>query len=238
MYCRKYLPCSVSFILNIVVMFIIIGTAFSQERSGNAEITAIRAGKIIDGVGDSPLDKIVILISGERILDVGTDVRIPSNANVIDLSGYTVLPGLIDTHTHILLTPATPAGSPVLYKSIPYRTVEGALAAKLNLEAGFTTLRDIDSEGANFADVAIRDAINDGLIPGPRFQVATMALSITGGHLNLTGLAPHIEVPQLATLADSPYEQIKEIRRQVKYGTELDKTIRHRNTASHKQGNL
>ena len=234
MYGRNCLPCSISLILNISFMFLFIGTALSQERSGNSEITAIRAGKMIDGVGDSPLDKIVILISGERILDVGTDVRIPSNANVIDLSGYTVLPGLIDTHTHILLIPANQARSPVLYKSIPYRTVEGVLAAKLNLEAGFTTLRDIDSEGANFADVAIRDAINDGLIPGPRLQVATMALSITAGHMNLTGLAPHIEVPQLATIADTPYEQIKEIRRQVKYGTDWIKlyatgTLRHIN---------
>ena len=145
-----------------------IGTALPQDMSGSTAVTAIRAGTLINGVDNSAMDNVTILITGDRITEVGTNVRIPSNATVIDLSGYTVLPGLIDTHSHILLTPENPAGNPVLYKSIPYRTVEGVLAAKLNLEAGFTTLRDIDSEGANFADVGIRDAINDGLISGPR----------------------------------------------------------------------
>ena len=231
---RRYLASMALFVLTLSFVFMTIGTALPQDRTGSSEITAIRAGKLIDGIGDSAADNVIILITGDRITDVGTDVRIPSNATVIDLSGYTVLPGLIDTHSHILLTPENPAGSPVLYKSIPYRTVEGVLAVKLNLEAGFTTLRDIDSEGANFADVGIRDAINDGLIPGPRLQVATMALSITGGHMNVTGLAPHIEVPQLATIADTPYEQIKEIRRQIKYGADWIKlyatgTLRHIN---------
>ncbi|MCH8285913.1 amidohydrolase family protein [candidate division KSB1 bacterium] len=218
----------------IICIFIVIFCFFSQLSTQEPQKLAIKCGRLIDGVGDKPARNTVILIEGDKITAVGGDINIPADATVIDLSDYTVLPGLIDTHSHICLTPDYTDKNPVLYKSIPYRTIEGAVAAKLNLEAGFTAMRDVDSEGANFADVGIRDAINDGLIPGPRLQVATMALSITGGHMNVTGLAPHIDVPQLATIADTPYEQIKEIRRQIKYGADWIKlyatgTLRHIN---------
>ncbi len=108
-------------------------------------------------------------------------------------SGYTVLPGLIDSHTHICLAPDYSSNNPVLNKSVAFRTLEGAAAAWAALEASFTTLRDVDNEGAGFADIAIRDAINQNLIPGPRLLVSTLALSITGGHMNHTGLAPEID---------------------------------------------
>ncbi len=204
----------------------------AQLQQKTPSVLAIKCGQLIDGESDAPIQNAVILISGERIQQVGKSVAIPEGARVIDLSDHTVLPGLIDTHTHICLTPENSAGNPVLYKSIPYRTIEGLRGAQLNLEAGFTSLRDVDSEGANFADVAIRDAINAGLTWGPRLQVSTMAISITGGHMNLTGLAPHIEVPQTAAIADSPQEKIKEVRRQIKYGADWIKiyatgTIRH-----------
>ncbi len=204
----------------------------AQAEPKEPLVLAIKCGQLIDGESDTPMQNAIILVSGKRIEQVGTNIAIPDKARIIDLSDYTVLPGLIDTHTHICLTPENPAGNPVLYKSIPYRTIEGLRGAQLHLEAGFTSLRDVDSEGANFADVAIRNAINDGLTWGPRLQVSTMAISITGGHMNLTGLAPHIEVPQEAAIADSPAEKIKEVRRQIKYGADWIKiyatgTIRH-----------
>ena len=107
-------------------------------------------------------------------------------------------------------------------------------AAKKNLEAGFTTMRDLDSEGAGFADVALRDAINKGVVPGPRLFVATYALTITGGHMNLSGVNPDINVPDPATLTDSRDAMIAEIRREVKYGADWIKlyatgTLRHVN---------
>jgi imidazolonepropionase-like amidohydrolase len=174
------------------------------------------------------------LIEGDRISATGAKVRPPANAEILDLSGYTVLPGLIDTHTHICLAPDYASNNPVLNKSVAFRALEAAAAARAALEAGFTTLRDVDNEGAGFADVAVRDAITQGLIPGPRLFVSTLALSITGGHMNHTGLAPEIDerVPQLAVMTDTTEEMIKEVRRQVKYGADWIKiyatgTLRH-----------
>jgi imidazolonepropionase-like amidohydrolase len=119
-----------------------------------------------------------------------------------------------------------------LYKAIPYRTIEAAVAARSTLEAGFTSIRDMDSEGADWADVAVRDAIQNGLIIGPRMQVSTLALSITGGYMNQVGLAPQIEVPQFGEMADTPEELVREVRRQIKYGADWIKlyvtgTTRH-----------
>jgi imidazolonepropionase-like amidohydrolase len=158
---------------------------------------------------------------------------VPAGAKVIDLSRHTCLPGLIDSHTHVLLQPEDERGAPpVVVKSQAFRTVQGVAAAKKDLEAGFTTMRDLDSEGAGFADVAIRDAINRGIIPGPRLLVSTYALTITGGHMNQHGLNPDIEIPELATLTDSRDAMIAEVRREVKYGADWIKiyatgTLRH-----------
>ena len=139
----------ISYILLVIFCF------FSQLSAQQPQKLAIKCGKLIDGVGNKPATNAVILIEGERIIAVGQAVNIPSDATVIDLSDFTVLPGLIDTHSHICLTPDYTDKNPVLYKSIPYRTIEGVRAARLNLQAGFTAMRDVDSEGANFADAEI-----------------------------------------------------------------------------------
>jgi imidazolonepropionase-like amidohydrolase len=132
-----------------------------------------------------------------------------------------------------LLQPEDERGAPpVVTKSQAYRTVQGVAAARKDLEAGFTTLRDVDSEGAGFADVAIRDAINRGIVPGPRLLVSTLALTITAGHMNHAGLNPDIYIPEPATLTDSRDAMIAEVRREVKYGADWIKlyatgTLRH-----------
>jgi len=183
--------------------------------------TVIRAGRLIDGRSAQPISDVVIVAEGDRIAAVGQDVRPPSGARVLDLSGYTLLPGLIDAHTHVCFAPQD-GKDPVLTKSLPFRALQGAAAAHASLLAGFTTLRDVDSEGAGFADVAVRDAIVQGLIPGPRLFVSTMALSITAGHMNLKGLAPEIDIrlPQVAAIVDSTDETIRAVRQQVKYGAD------------------
>ena len=198
-----------------------------------AGVTAIRCGRLLNPVDGSITRDAVIVVSGEHIEQVGANAKIPDGARVIDLSAYTVLPGLIDSHTHILLQPEDERGAPpVITKSQAFRTVQGVAAAKKDLEAGFTTLRDVDSEGAGFADVAIRDAINRGIVPGPRLFVSTLALTITGGHMNNAGLNPDIPIPEPASLTDSRDAMVAEVRRQVKYGADWIKlyatgTLRH-----------
>ena len=205
---------------------------FPLNLFGAAEsLIAIRAGTMLNPDGKVS-QNVVILIRGDRIERVATET-IPDGAKVIDLSEYTVLPGLIDCHTHILLQPEDERGvPPIITKSQSFRTVQGVAAAKKNIEAGFTTMRDLDSEGAAFADVAIRDAINQGIIPGPRMLVSTLALSITAGHMNNKGLNPDIQVPEPSALVDSRDAMIAEVRRQVKYGADWIKlyatgTMRH-----------
>jgi imidazolonepropionase-like amidohydrolase len=196
-------------------------------------VTALRCGRLINPADGSVTQNAIIIVRGERIEQVGANLKIPEGARMIDLSAYTVLPGLIDCHTHILLQPEDERGAPpVVTKSQAYRTVQGVAAARKDLEAGFTTLRDVDSEGAGFADVAIRDAINRGIIPGPRLLVSTLALTITGGHMNHAGLNPDIQIPEPATLTDSRDAMIAEVRREVKYGADWIKlyatgTLRH-----------
>lgn len=199
----------------------------------SAAVLAIRCGLLINPVEGVASRNAIIIVRGDRIAQVGENLKIPDGAKIIDLSNYTVLPGLIDAHTHVLLQPEDERGAPpVVTKSQAFRTVQGVAAVKRDLEAGFTTMRDLDSEGAGFADVAIRDAINRGIIPGPRLLVSTYALTITGGHMNNAGLNPDIVIPEPATLTDSRDAMIAEIRREVKYGADWIKlyatgTLRH-----------
>jgi imidazolonepropionase-like amidohydrolase len=217
--------------LFVVLMLLSCSAAFAQTNT----MTAIKAGRLINPSDGSVIQNALIIIRGDRIESVTTGLlpKLPDGTRVIDLSGFTVLPGLIDCHTHVMLQPEDERGAPpVITKSQAYRTVQATAAVKRDLEAGFTTMRDLDSEGAGFADVAIRDGINRGIIPGPRLFVSTYALTITGGHMNNAGLNPDIPIPEPATLTDSRDAMIAEIRREVKYGADWIKlyatgTLRH-----------
>ena len=173
-----------------------------------------------------------VLVRGDRIGSVGSLVDV-QGAEVIELKGLTLLPGLIDAHTHVLLQPEDEHWPPpVVHKTQSFRTIEGVAAARKDLEAGFTTLRDVDSEGAGFADVDLRDAINRGIVRGPRLFVATLAITITAGHMNLTGVNPELRLPDPAAIADTREAMIAEVRRQVKGGADWIKlyatgTLRH-----------
>jgi imidazolonepropionase-like amidohydrolase len=195
----------------------------------------IRAGRLIDTNQKTVKKNVDILVDGNRIIKVGKNLK-SASASIIDLSDKTVLPGLIDGHTHICLTPDYSSNSPVLYKTNTYRTMEAFKAAKQILMAGFTTIRDVDNEGADMADIAVRDAINEGMFFGPRIFVSGWAISITGGHMNLTGLRPSIDkkVEQLAIIADNPDDMVAAIRDQRKAGVDFIKiyatgTLRHIN---------
>jgi imidazolonepropionase-like amidohydrolase len=216
----------------VALLIFMIGTGSSAFAQSNS-VTALKCGRLINPVDGSVTRNAIIIVRGERIEQAGAGLKIPDGAKVIDLSAYTVLPGLIDCHTHIMLQPEDETGPPpVITKSQAFRTVQAVAAAKRDLEAGFTTMRDLDSEGAGFADVAIRDGINRGIIPGPRLLVSTYALTITGGHMNNSGLNPDIQIPEPATLTDSRDAMIAEVRREVKYGADWIKlyatgTLRH-----------
>ena len=187
---------------------------------------AIRAGRLFDGKSDRLLTNQTVLIQGDRIAEVGPAdrVKMPAGAEVIDLSRATVLPGLIDAHTHLFLTGES-AGrydSQLLKESWQYRTIEAVVNAKKDLEAGFTTMRDLETEGAMYSDVDVRNAIDRGLIPGPRLQVATRALSTTGGY-PLEGYSPEVSVPSGVQIADSPEAARRAVREQINYGADLIK---------------
>ena len=223
-------------IKRLISLLAVTAVVASTASGQNDNLTLLRGRGVLDVESGRILQGASILIRGNVIERVGKGLDAPAGAVVIDLGDLVLLPGLIDTHTHLLLQPGYQDLNPILYKSIPYRTVEAANAALKTLEAGFTTVRDVDSEGADWADLAVRDGIAAGLIPGPRMQVATRALSITGGYMNQVGLAPQVDqaVPQYGELVDSPDEIVHEIRLESKYGTDWIKiyatgTTRHLN---------
>jgi len=215
-----------------LVVFTAVLALLTTASAQAPRTVVVRAARMVDPVAGRVVSNPVVVVSGDRIQSVGGAVQ--AGATTIDLGDLTLLPGLIDAHTHNLLQPEDEITPPVLTKSQAYRAIEGVSAAKKNLEAGFTTMRDLDSEGAGFADVALRDAINKGVVPGPRLFVATYALTITAGHMNNAGFSPDITLPEPATLTDSRDAMIAEIRREVKYGADWIKlyatgTLRHVN---------
>jgi imidazolonepropionase-like amidohydrolase len=208
-----------------------------------ADVTVIRARALIDGVSAQARPNPEIVVRDNRIAEVyaaGTRSA-PSGAKIIDLGGATVLPGLIDCHTHIFLQGEVPAagGYDVQLLKYPasYRVARAVVAARRALEQGFTTIRDVETEGAGYGDVGIKQAINEGYIPGPRMFVVTRAISSTGGY-NLEGYAPEIEVPKGAQLIDGPVEARKAAREQLDHGADWIKVYMTHRSWVDEQGAL
>ena len=197
--------------------------------------TYVHAGKLLDVRFGKMLNDQVIVIRGDRIerFAAAGDVQIPAGATIVDLTHATVLPGLIDCHTHIMLadTDVTHYDDILLKQSWQYRTILATLNVKHDLEAGFTALRDVETEGAMYSDVDVRNAINQGLIPGPRLKVATRGISSTGGY-GLEGYSPEVTVPIGVQTIDSPAEGRKAVREQFNYGADLIKIYVTIDTAS------
>jgi imidazolonepropionase-like amidohydrolase len=163
-----------------------------------------------------------ILIQGDRIRAVGTSVDRPQGAKLIDLGDTTLLPGLIDAHVHLFLHPGA-EDLQTVEESVPWRTILAEQAAKADLLAGFTAERDMGTEGAGSADTAIRDAINQGLIPGPRMRISGNAIDILGGHEDASGLNPAQHVLSNADYANSAQQLVEVIREQHKQGSSFVK---------------
>lgn len=164
-----------------------------------------------------------VLVEGERITEAGTKVTHPAGAEVIDLGDVTLMPGLIDAHVHLFLHPGMAEDMQTVVESVPQRTILATLAAKADLMAGFTAERDCGTEGADSASTDVRNAINAGLIPGPRLRVSGNAINILGGHEDAIGFNPAQHVLPNATYANNVDQIVEVIRQQVKEGADFIK---------------
>ncbi|HUJ30678.1 MAG TPA: amidohydrolase family protein [Candidatus Acidoferrum sp.] len=183
---------------------------------------AIRAGKLIDGKSDQPISNVLIVIEDGKIVSVTSGGAPPAGAEVIDLSHATVLPGLMDVHTHILLNGDVTEQEyedQLLKQSIPYRAILAERNARIALDHGFTTLRDLETEGAMYADVDVKTAINRGEVPGPRMFVSTRAMAPTGVY-PLLGFSWELDLPHGVQVVDGVDNARLAVREQVMHGAD------------------
>src|ERR1700676_1498676 len=195
----------------------------AQEKDkASAKKIAIRAGRLIDGKSETPILNAVILIEGDKIISVTPGGTAAAGVEVIDLSKATVLPGFADVHTHVLFNgdiTAADYDEQLLKESIPYRAILAARNARIALDNGFTSIRDVETEGAMYADVDVKTAIADGEVPGPRMQVATRAMTPTGMY-PLLGYSWELKVPVGVQYVDGADGARKAVREQVMYGAD------------------
>lgn len=214
---RRSLFCALLLALAVPAIF--------SQPSPTPKRIAIRAGHLINPNSETPINNAVILIEGDKIVSVTPNGTPPAGVEVIDLSNATVLPGFVDAHTHVLLQgdiTAEDYDKQLLKQSIPYRAILAERNAQIALSHGFTTLRDLETEGAMFADVDVKTAINNGEVPGPHMQVATRAMAPTGAYGPL-GYSWEIRIPQGVQYVDGPEEARKAVREQAMYGADLIK---------------
>ncbi|HET6681442.1 MAG TPA: amidohydrolase family protein [Gemmatimonadaceae bacterium] len=195
----------------------------AQQRADDGRVVLLTPAGVWDGTGATVHSGWVVLVRGERIAAVGAagDVQVPADAERIALPGLTLIPGLIDAHSHILLHPydETSWNDQVLRESLGERVARATVHARATLMAGFTTLRDLGSEGAGYADVGVKQAIEKGVIPGPRLLVAGRAIVATGSYAP-KGFAPEVSVPQGAEEADGVEGITKVVREQIRHGAD------------------
>ena len=185
----------------------------------------IKCGSLFDGKSGTLQKNVVIEVLGDKIAAIGAAAQ-----QVIDLSNETCLPGMIDTHTHVMLQgdiTAEEYDTQLLKQSLQYRTILATVNVKRALDYGFTSIRDVETEGAWYSDVDVKKAINNGVIPGPRMQVATRALDVTGAY-PLLGYAPGIDVPKGVQIVDGADAARKAVREQISYGADWIKVYSDR----------
>jgi imidazolonepropionase-like amidohydrolase len=205
----------------LVCLVTLTAAVAAEERSAPLAIVAVKAGRLLDVKSGQYRENQIILIEGDRIQRVGpaAEVEIPSGAQVIDLFHRTVLPGLIDCHTHLTFSPYL-GPYRALSMSVPREALLGARNARVTLEAGFTTVRNVAARG--YSDIALRDAINAGDVSGPHIVASGPALGITGGHADENLLAPQFHYSSEG-VADGVPAVIAKVRQNIKYGSDVIK---------------
>lgn len=204
--------------------FLLILTALAVTLPAQAqEALLLRPARVFDGVEARPHEGWSVLVRGERIEAVGPDIVAPADARIIDLPGQTLAPGLIEGHSHLFLHPynETSWDDQVLHEPLALRTARAVNHARATLMAGFTTVRDLGTEGAGYADAGLRAAINQGIVPGPRMLIASRAIVATGAY-GPKGFEPGVEVPLGAEEADGD-DLVRVVRSQIGAGADLIK---------------
>jgi imidazolonepropionase-like amidohydrolase len=194
----------------------------NPQTAPAAHAIVLHAARLLDVESGRITTPGEVLVDGDEIKEVGAKVTHPSGAQIIDLSDTTLLPGLIDAHVHLFLHPGA-EDLQTIQESVPQRTITATLAARDDLMAGFTAERDMGTEGAGSADTAVRNAINDGQIPGPRLRISGNAINILGGHEDAIGYNPEQRVLPNATYANNSDELVTVIREQLKEGADFIK---------------
>ena len=214
----------------MALVFGITGAASGQTKSSPDQVVYIRCRSLIDGKTGESHPNVTVVVKNDRIAEVKSGDATANSANTIDLSRETCLPGLIDTHTHVLLqgdVTAADYDEQLLKQSTEYRAILATVNVRRALEYGFTTVRDVETEGAGYADVDVKKAINNDVIPGPRMQVATRAMDVTGAY-PLLGYAPNVEVPHGVQVVDGADEARKAVREQISHGADWIKVYSDR----------
>jgi imidazolonepropionase-like amidohydrolase len=210
----------------LIVLFVVlcgaVSNAAGQSLADPTHAVVLHAARLLDVKNGRILKPAEILVQGDRIVEVGTTVKHPPGVEVMELGDRTLMPGLIDAHIHLFLHPGA-EDLQTIQESVPERTITATLAARDDLMAGFTAERDMGTEGAGSADTAVRNAIDAGLIPGPRLRISGNAVNILGGHEDAIGYNPEQRVLPNADYANNADELITVMRRQFKEGADFIK---------------
>lgn len=206
----------------VILLFCLLSLPTFSQSEPQQHAIVLHAAHLLDVANGRVISPGEVLVQGDKIVEAGTSVQHPAGADVIDLGDLTLMPGLIDAHTHLFLHPGA-EDLQTVQESVPERTIIATLAAKADLMAGFTAERDMGTEGAGSADSAVRDAIDSGSIPGPRMRVSGNAISILGGHEDAIGYNPEQHVMSNATYANNSEQLVEAIRQQIKEGADFIK---------------